>query len=100
MMASFLTHGRNVEQTLSRPTPRALGPTRSNFRLALGIIWILAAGCATRNRDSSDNLQTQLTHDGGYKFSPQYSPDGQWIAFTERVKPEQGHLGVFIIPSQ
>ena len=39
---------------------------------------------------------TLLTHDGGRKLAPRYSPDGQWIAYTARHQKTQA---VYVMPA-
>lgn len=46
--------------------------------------------------DRQGGVATQLTSDSGFDFSPHFSPDGHWIAFTGWY---QGNTDVYVIPA-
>ena len=58
----------------------------------------LVAGCARQSGARADSREIRLTHDGFYKSSPRFSPDGKTIAFARRPEDGRAIFGVYVMP--
>lgn len=71
--------------------------------LAVGLLLLaataLVTGCTRQSGARADSRETRLTHDGAPKSALRFSPDGQLLAFGQRVGAEEGMFAVFVMPT-
>ena len=79
--------GAAEEQKLLLPQKPALSKTHIAFNFA-GDLWNVP-------RDGGE--ARRLTSDIGLEFTPLYSPDGQWIAFTGEY---DGNIDVYVVSAK
>jgi Tol biopolymer transport system component len=92
------------EQAIPAANRRAVLLANAPYFLLLMLIAAVTllklTGCANRSPAEAEDRETRLTSDEAPKFGPRFSPDGRWLAYTERLSPEKGLFAIYVLPVQ